>query len=331
LYVSLVSIFQFVWLTEHDGGYNAEPQSVYLGCFIDSMNRTDLPSKWSLYSVTIDSCLQASYLHGNEYFGLQSGEECWTGDSAPSTRRVPDEDCNTPCKDNTTQLCGGTWRNSFYKVVLSDESNGYLAPGWVSLYLLLTGLIGIVSLRYYAVTTYTNVGPLGDDDSIFLNSFFFSLLGLLSLGVVVAVPVFVFSTPKCAAEESVDCRDSFSSYASSYGWTSSSWTSSSSFTSSSSWTSSSSSTPTSGCSWYQTDCSSSSLWQCVDDSNWVDADGYTCLDWTYNPSWCHDYASSDSIFGIPVEEACCVCKNTAMLTGPSSVVLTFLGCFLIAL
>ena len=72
-YVSLVSIFQFIWLTEHDGGYNAEPQSVYLGCFIDSMNRTDLPSKWSLYSVTIDSCLQASYLHGNEYFGLQSG------------------------------------------------------------------------------------------------------------------------------------------------------------------------------------------------------------------------------------------------------------------
>ncbi len=51
-------------------------------------------------------------------FLFQYHEECWCGASAPDSSNLRgDGDCNTDCRGDSGQMCGGGWRNTVHQVV----------------------------------------------------------------------------------------------------------------------------------------------------------------------------------------------------------------------
>ena len=51
---------------------------------------------------------------GYTYAGLQSGVQCWCGDSGYAKYGEPE--CGFPCPGNDEQFCGGDWHNSVYEI-----------------------------------------------------------------------------------------------------------------------------------------------------------------------------------------------------------------------
>jgi hypothetical protein len=87
------------------------PASQYVGCFTDDENRA-LPADLG-GGHTVQSCADAARGAGYAYAGLQWYGQCFGG-TAPAYSQVGDEECNTPCDADPSQMCGGAWRNSIY-------------------------------------------------------------------------------------------------------------------------------------------------------------------------------------------------------------------------
>ncbi|OHU85142.1 MULTISPECIES: WSC domain-containing protein [Pseudoalteromonas] len=106
------------WAANHGqtDDLNAQSQH-YIGCFTDNIELgRDLPVRAGLTTVTIDSCKAACNKASYKYAGLQYGSLCFCGHNYGNYSQVPDSDCNMPCTGNSTQFCGGLWRNSIYSV-----------------------------------------------------------------------------------------------------------------------------------------------------------------------------------------------------------------------
>ena len=54
-----------------------------------------------------------------KYAGVQNGDQCFCGDTYGKYTKKPDSECNKTCRGESTQMCGGRWRNAIY-------STGYL-------------------------------------------------------------------------------------------------------------------------------------------------------------------------------------------------------------
>ncbi len=63
---------------------------------------------------------------GTTYAAVQNWDQCFCGDSYGGQGEAPESDCNQPCKGDSSQMCGGAWRNSVYQT-----GKGYLTsqPG----------------------------------------------------------------------------------------------------------------------------------------------------------------------------------------------------------
>jgi len=64
---------------------------------------------------------QVCYLNcrgkGYNYFGLQYKSECYCGNDPFRAGKAGSEgECDTPCLGASNTACGGTWRNSVYKM-----------------------------------------------------------------------------------------------------------------------------------------------------------------------------------------------------------------------
>jgi sulfur relay (sulfurtransferase) complex TusBCD TusD component (DsrE family) len=94
----------------YDDGTGAN--SGYLGCFIDNPGRA-LPINLIAMNATVTSCLALARSKGYAYAGLQAGGQCFVGNRLGFDRADP-QDCTTLCAANTSQYCGGDWRNSMY-------------------------------------------------------------------------------------------------------------------------------------------------------------------------------------------------------------------------
>ncbi|XP_063423309.1 uncharacterized protein LOC134707479 isoform X1 [Mytilus trossulus] len=88
--------------------------TTYVGCFIDKDDRM-LPAQY-LYNnhMTVDMCIQHCRSRGFAYSGVQYYAQCFCGDNHNKHGAAVDTQCNTPCKGNHQQMCGGTWRLSIY-------------------------------------------------------------------------------------------------------------------------------------------------------------------------------------------------------------------------
>jgi hypothetical protein len=71
--------------------------------------------KASSDAMTVESCVAIAQASGYSYVGLENGKECWVGNALLNPLTIaPPSSCNSPCGGDTTELCGGATRLSFY-------------------------------------------------------------------------------------------------------------------------------------------------------------------------------------------------------------------------
>jgi hypothetical protein len=76
-------------------------------------------------------CTQFCFEHNYSYAGTEWYGECYCGDKlAPTAEKAKPEDCNTPCKGDDTQPCGGANRLTLYKKPYSGPTNNPGLPDW---------------------------------------------------------------------------------------------------------------------------------------------------------------------------------------------------------
>jgi len=93
-------------------------EGVYLGCYVDTSARVlNQAAPITGTETTVELCQGLCWAGGYLYAGLQDGDQCFCG-SNPGTL-APGTDCNTPCAGDSTQTCGGAWRNSVYTAYLT--------------------------------------------------------------------------------------------------------------------------------------------------------------------------------------------------------------------
>ncbi|KAI8810053.1 hypothetical protein BJ742DRAFT_205893 [Cladochytrium replicatum] len=94
---------------------------VYQGCYADNVNGRALPNgaNGKFVPGTCNSfCQDEGFLYsGTEYFG-----QCFCGTQLTTPLR-PDSECNTPCDNDKTKMCGGPDRLSVFKLMPSGASN----------------------------------------------------------------------------------------------------------------------------------------------------------------------------------------------------------------
>ncbi len=91
----------------------------YQGCFTDDAARA-LPVQL-LDGASVERCIQAASGGGYSYAGLQWYGQCFAGNNLGYSQ-VSDSECNTPCTADSTEACGGAWRNSVYRVIPSSAN-----------------------------------------------------------------------------------------------------------------------------------------------------------------------------------------------------------------
>ncbi|XP_046336342.2 xylosyltransferase oxt-like [Haliotis rufescens] len=88
----------------------------YMGCYREDGNRM-LGAVWRQGdTMTHGLCFKLCSRGGHKYAALQISKQCFFGDSINIFRypKKPESDCNRPCRGNTSEMCGGTWKNSLY-------------------------------------------------------------------------------------------------------------------------------------------------------------------------------------------------------------------------
>ncbi len=101
-----------------------KPGLEYLGCFYraygfssPSYSDLSLPYYGSQQNLmTPDFCAKACLLKSQLYSAVQSGDECLCSSLIPDERgRASNEgECDTPCRGDSQQICGGSHATSIY-------------------------------------------------------------------------------------------------------------------------------------------------------------------------------------------------------------------------
>ncbi|HTP24828.1 MAG TPA: WSC domain-containing protein, partial [Anaeromyxobacteraceae bacterium] len=96
--------------------------NVYEGCYTDSSTRA-LPNELMSSGATVESCIAAAKARGYAYAGVQYYGQCFAGNT-PGFSKVADSQCNEPCSANSSEMCGGFWRNSIYATTSTSSTGG---------------------------------------------------------------------------------------------------------------------------------------------------------------------------------------------------------------
>ncbi|CAC5425477.1 unnamed protein product [Mytilus coruscus] len=97
-----------------------EKQVKYLGCYVDDSNRMLAYREWNISCLTLEYCKQSCFKRKDMNLGLQASYACFCGNSFgdPGVYQTKnDSECNRPCTGNSSQICGGSWRNSVYELI----------------------------------------------------------------------------------------------------------------------------------------------------------------------------------------------------------------------
>lgn len=85
-----------------------------LGCFKDQQNRDLSGDFMSSDRMTTQACISACADKGFAFAGTQYSEQCFCGDTYG--RYGPATNCDMACSGNASEICGGTWANSIYRI-----------------------------------------------------------------------------------------------------------------------------------------------------------------------------------------------------------------------
>jgi hypothetical protein len=70
--------------------------------------------------MSVEKCLEICYRNNFEYAGLQYSYQCYCGNTYGRFGEAKSSiECNSRCKLNPKQTCGGAWHNSVYKIQTS--------------------------------------------------------------------------------------------------------------------------------------------------------------------------------------------------------------------
>ncbi|KAI8811222.1 WSC-domain-containing protein [Cladochytrium replicatum] len=93
----------------------------YQGCYMDNVNGRALPNgaNGKFTPATCNTfCQSQGFLYaGTEYYG-----QCYCGNQITTSKR-PESECNTPCDNNKSLMCGGPDRLTLFKLTASGSSN----------------------------------------------------------------------------------------------------------------------------------------------------------------------------------------------------------------
>ena len=87
----------------------------YLGCYVDTEERTDYVNLGSDPSMTPALCIGLARNYGFKYVGVQNGNECWSPDVLPP-QKVKESECDQECSGDSSVMCGGAQRVSVYEI-----------------------------------------------------------------------------------------------------------------------------------------------------------------------------------------------------------------------
>lgn len=90
----------------------------YYGCWVDGANGRILTNQYDSDDLTLQSCVAHCVSGGYTIAGLEYSTQCFC-DNAIHNGGVlagSDSDCNTPCRGDSTQMCGGGNRVSLYSM-----------------------------------------------------------------------------------------------------------------------------------------------------------------------------------------------------------------------
>ncbi|WVO19777.1 uncharacterized protein IAS62_001067 [Cryptococcus decagattii] len=93
-----------------------------LGCGLDSEDRLLSSYFIRLDNMTVDSCLTICEDRGYMYGGLEYSDECYCGNSLPSSTSYDSNRCDMSCAGDSEDTCGGTWAIELFKLMSSPSS-----------------------------------------------------------------------------------------------------------------------------------------------------------------------------------------------------------------
>ncbi|CAH1243308.1 LPA [Branchiostoma lanceolatum] len=98
---------------------------VYMGCYKDTSSRTFPGGKLQdPRKMTSGFCINHCSGLGYSYAATQYTYSCFCGNEANFAQLEParpESECNRPCAGNMKERCGGTWRNSVYKIPSASD------------------------------------------------------------------------------------------------------------------------------------------------------------------------------------------------------------------
>ena len=92
-----------------------------MGCYVDKTPDRDLDVAVSVAELTPDACRVACKDAGHAYAGVQYGYLCRCGDNYGKYSKVTEEECNSACRGDSSQKCGGFYRSSIYATAGATE------------------------------------------------------------------------------------------------------------------------------------------------------------------------------------------------------------------
>ncbi|KAL7419434.1 hypothetical protein Q5752_006272 [Cryptotrichosporon argae] len=95
-----------------------------LGCAVDSDDRILTGYvEIGIDDLTIDSCLTLCEEQGFTFAGVEYADQCYCGNSVPSTITYKDGGCDMPCSGDSTELCGGGYILDLYELISAASSS----------------------------------------------------------------------------------------------------------------------------------------------------------------------------------------------------------------
>ncbi|KAL7423501.1 hypothetical protein Q5752_001081 [Cryptotrichosporon argae] len=93
---------------------------------------------WYSNSLTIDNCVDGCYELGYGYAAVSAGYQCMCGDTFYGVSRMPESECTTACRGNTSQTCGSSFYVELYTTSASTLDKAAVAAahptGWLGCY-----------------------------------------------------------------------------------------------------------------------------------------------------------------------------------------------------
>lgn len=118
----------------------AAHQSGWQGCYASTLVSTKQAYVDYQYTatndLTPDFCKSTCAYFGYSYAALGAGYSCNCGNTLIQTNRMPDVNCNSACRGNSSLFCGGPNSLDVYEVPKSStpDTTALAAKGWVGCY-----------------------------------------------------------------------------------------------------------------------------------------------------------------------------------------------------